>query len=395
MDENKELEVKSEEQELSPEEAKQKRKKSRKKNILNVSLLFLFSFIVMYLFVKDDFQSVLTALSEAKWIIVAFAIGLESMTFMLDALVLLVLARKYRPDYTFKEAMINAQIGIFWSDITPSATGGQFVQGYCFKKQGIAVENSASLLIKTFLSYEVSILIICSIAVISRFDFFTNPNNNITLFGLDINMLVLVIIGFVINLIGVFGVVFIAEFKGINAIVRFFVRIGGKLHIIKNVDSILSKLDKRVAKFKEDLVDLRKHWKVFTVATIYNIIKWLIHFSIPYFCALALNITLPIEYFVTAIVLASFVHLIASYVPIPGASGGIEFFFGLFFASFFANDPAILASGMFIWRFVTFYFGLLVSMVVFLNFNKKSGGFMPPEVPTETSWYFIKKKRND
>lgn len=46
-----------------------------------------------------------------------------------------VLGRKYTENYTPGKGMLVAFIGSFFSGITPSSTGGQFVQAYIMKNK--------------------------------------------------------------------------------------------------------------------------------------------------------------------------------------------------------------------------------------------------------------------
>ena len=75
--------------------------KKKSHNILNVSLIFIFSILVVFFFVKDDFNGVVDVLSKAQWIFVVLAIGVFSFMYIFDALILFVLTRKSKKDYTF------------------------------------------------------------------------------------------------------------------------------------------------------------------------------------------------------------------------------------------------------------------------------------------------------
>ena len=63
------------------------------------------------------------------------------------------------------------------------------------------------------------------------------------------------------------------------------------------------------------------------------------------------------------IVSSAYVYLIGAFVPIPGASGGIEYGFTQFFGNFIAgsNLPAMLI----VWRFITYYLGVIVGAILF------------------------------
>ena len=60
--------------------------------------------------------------------------------------------------------------------------------------------------------------------------------------------------------------------------------------------------------------------------------------------------------------------LIGSFVPIPGATGGLEYGFMSFYGSFIKGSK--LNAIMLVWRFITYYFGLILGSIV-LNIKKE------------------------
>ena len=70
-----------------------------------------------------------------------------------------------------------------------------------------------------------------------------------------------------------------------------------------------------------------------------------------------------------SIVSTALVMLVANFIPIPGATGGVEYGFMQFFGKFSAG--ALLSSGMLLWRFATYFFGLIIGGVALIL---KKGG---------------------
>ncbi len=63
----------------------------------------------------------------------------------------------------------------------------------------------------------------------------------------------------------------------------------------------------------------------------------------------------------------AYVMIISSFVPIPGATGGIEFGFIQFFGNFITGSK--LSALMIVWRFVTYYFILIIGAIA-INIKK-------------------------
>lgn len=66
-----------------------------------------------------------------------------------------------------------------------------------------------------------------------------------------------------------------------------------------------------------------------------------------------------------SIMLTSFVMLMGNFVPIPGATGGIEYGFIKFFGIFNTNI-SVISGAMLLWRFVTYFFGMLMGFIMLI-----------------------------
>ena len=64
------------------------------------------------------------------------------------------------------------------------------------------------------------------------------------------------------------------------------------------------------------------------------------------------------------VVCTALVMLVANFIPIPGATGGIEYGFMQFFGKYVFG--AILSSGMLLWRFATYFFGLIIGSIILM-----------------------------
>ena len=60
--------------------------------------------------------------------------------------------------------------------------------------------------------------------------------------------------------------------------------------------------------------------------------------------------------------------LIGSFVPIPGGTGGLEYGYSAFYGFFVKGS--VLSASMLIWRFITYYLGIIIGGILF-NTDKK------------------------
>ena len=60
--------------------------------------------------------------------------------------------------------------------------------------------------------------------------------------------------------------------------------------------------------------------------------------------------------------------IIGAFVPLPGGTGGLEYSFITFFGNFISGSK--LTTLMLMWRFCTYYFGMLIGAVL-LNLSRR------------------------
>ena len=68
------------------------------------------------------------------------------------------------------------------------------------------------------------------------------------------------------------------------------------------------------------------------------------------------------------LVSSAYVYLIGAFVPIPGASGGIEYGFTQFFGNFLSTSK--VSAVLIVWRSITYYLGMIIGAILF-NIRKK------------------------
>ena len=97
----------------------------------------------------------------------------------------------------------------------------------------------------------------------------------------------------------------------------------GKIKLIKNPEKTQEAWKERIDDFHEGTTFLKRNKLLCLEAFIYNFIYLTLTYVMPYFVIIALGGTgvSPI----TAIVSSAYILIIGSFVPIPGASGGIEY----------------------------------------------------------------------
>ena len=329
-------------------------------NKLNVILLIIVTIVVLYISLKDNFFEVIQGLSKINifWIIMAliFVIGY----YYFRSLSLYTFVRKFKNDMTFIRTFKIVFITQFFDGITPSSSGGQPYQIYAFTKENIKLVDGTNIAIQNFIVYQIALVLLGLIAVIS--------NKFLNLFdqlGIIKNLIML---GFVINVAVIIGLFSLAFMKKLNKfIVTTTVKILSKLKIIKNKEKIIDNLNTTVENFHEGAIILLKNKKDFIKTIFFNFMALSLLYAIPALIIFGLGDYNSINVY-EAIIASAHVMLIASFVPIPGGSGGLEYAFTQFYGIFISS--ATLTLVMLLWRFLTYYLGVIIGAVC-LNIRKK------------------------
>lgn len=100
----------------------------------------------------------------------------------------------------------------------------------------------------------------------------------------------------------------------------------------------------------------------------FNFISLCFYYSVPIFVFYSLGQVGDLN-FVESFVASSFTFLIGSFVPIPGATGGLEYGFVDFFKVFYSG--ALLSAGMLLWRLVTYYFSMFIGGITLITYRRK------------------------
>lgn len=331
-------------------------KKIFKSYIFNISLVVLFTGFVLWLTLKDNYREIISMISQARieWLVVIFLLAIFYQVII--GWILRKLTVLSNPHYKMSQGVINAFVASFFHGVTPSASGGQFAQIYIFKKQGVGVTDSASILWMDFIIYQSTMVASVLLLLVFRFTYFYKHYSQFFL---------LVLIGFAVNSAIIIGLWALATFPQVYTwISTKGIEIGAKLHIIKNKDKTLKNLDVQLVRFASETKKLKAHKETIIKVILANFLRLFVYYSIPFFCAKALNIPVGVESILDILALSSFVSMINCFIPIPGASGGTEATFVLMFSTIFGKISA--TSIMILWRLITYYFVMVLGGLTFI-----------------------------
>ncbi|MFV0254767.1 MAG: YbhN family protein [Erysipelotrichaceae bacterium] len=330
-----------------------------KNKFFNLFLIFGISAIVIFVTVKDNFDEVMATISKINFFYIVILLALSYLVQVVMAIILKLLTNINRPDYTFFNALSNVTIASLFHGITPSASGGQVIQTYIFRKQGIKIERSLSILLIDFILYQSALVLVSVVFLIVKFDYFLANHANLIL---------LLLLGFIINSAIVMGLFLMSSSKKFYTFVSVkLLNLLVKFKVVKNKETTLIKLNESLNDFAKAWSNILHHKKAMVTVFSLNILRLLIYYSIPIFIFWLLGFELSWAIALQVLVLTSFTYIMNAMMPIPGASGTTEAVFISLMTPQFGYVGAVSAS--LIWRFTTYYFILFIGMIFFVQFK--------------------------
>lgn len=327
--------------------------KNLKKNSI---ILLIITLIVLVCILKDDFPSIVETLKNANFFWIGIALLCFFVAIAFEARAYQEIIQGYEYSYCFKQAYKMLLITKFFNGITPFSSGGQPMQIYMLKKDGVRITKATNIIIQNFIIYQAALVTFGLIAIII--------NYYLSLFT-DVTILKkLVTLGFFINTLVMVGLIIISFNSKFNHfMIQKGISILSKLKLIKNKEKKQSEWREKVDDFHEGATYLRQNKGLCIRTFIYNIIYLFLTYLMPHFVILALaegkvNIT-PLS----SICASAYVLIMGSFVPIPGASGGIEFGYLKFFGNFISGS--LLKASLLIWRSISYYLPMIMGGILF------------------------------
>lgn len=337
-----------------------KNKLQSKKHSLNFVLILLLTIAVLYFSLKDNFNEVVNHFTSLNWfwLIIGFILVIGYWYF--SSLSMYMIARKFNNKINVNKVFKINVITHFFNGITPFASGGQPYQIYALKKEKINLIDSTNICVQNFVAYQIALVLLGTVAIIF--------NNIFNIFP-DIKVLkIFVVVGYLVNLfvaIGLFAISFTRKFN--RFVLKLIITLGSKFHIIKDKKATTERFNSYVERFHNSTRLLLKDKKNLLRIIFYNLIGLICNYSIPLVVLYSMGDFSSFNLYI-AIMASAYVMIIGSFIPLPGGTGGLEYSFISFFGTFVSNGKLTVL--MLIWRFITYYFGL-ISGAIMLNFSRR------------------------
>ena len=274
------------------------------------------------------------------------------------AVMLKATTNKFHPGMAFQVAAL----GKYYDNVTPLGSGGQPFQVHYLNKRNVSFGVASSLPIAGFLMNQFAFMVLMIIGIIintSR-SFVTSP---VLLASAYIGMVFYVIVPVMV-------VLFTVMPKVSGSILRFFIRIGHKLRLVKHPDETTVKVLHNMEAYRQSLAALSKTKGLLIMVFIFSMAYQICMCSIPYFVLKAFGAG---NAFIDIFFMCVYTYAAVTYIPTPGNAGAAE---GTFYALFKTLKSGNIFWAMLIWRFLSYYMFLVTGVGIYVyNFVKNKRTF--------------------
>ena len=261
--------------------------------------------------------------------------------------------KKIYPTQKFTNSIKITMIGQLFNNLTPFSTGGQVMQVYEMGKSGKRTSDTLSILSMKFLVQQITMMIFTVLVLITQFKHFQDLFSQylvIGIIGVSINIVLLV---FLISA----GTNKEVILKIARPLIRLISKIRiGKFRFIKDADSKIEKFEKSVENYNEQFKMMHTHKKMVAKMAIAGFIQAITYYAITF--AVYKTFGNSGSNFWEIVTRQTFLVLLVSVVPTPGAGLGAEGGFLLIFGPIFKEGTINLS--ILFWRIYTFYLPILI-----------------------------------
>ncbi len=326
----------------------------KKKSGLAGRLFWLFVFLILivvtvYVITRNkdfSFSNFLKTIEKANPFFLAGAFLCMIGFVVFEALALRRLEIFFKSPRSVPKNIVYSAADIYFSAITPSATGGQPASAVFMIKDGIPTATTTLCLVLNISLYMISIVLIGLFCLIVHPGLLANFSTVSRIFifaGMAVQTILVAII-----------ILMAVKDRWILKAGDFILRLLHKLHLVRNLETKRQKLANIVGDYRACLDAVKGHWRVLIATLLMNLLQRLSNIGVSLFVFLAVG-GKPEKAF-DAFLTGCLVVVGSNSVPIPGAVGVSD---ALFIDGFSALIPDAVSLEL-LSRSISFYICIFV-----------------------------------
>ena len=341
---------------------------SARKQILNIGFVVLIlavTFIFLFNSLSDfnDPGAYKEFLRTTRWWILPLGVVFLVLSVLCEARNLGMILKLIGHRKSLKECTVYASSDLYFSAITPSATGGQPAAAYYMTKDGVPLSQSSAILVLNVSIYTLGLLVIGLLALFIRPDFYTGfaPNERLC-FWLGIGFHGLLILACLL---------FMFSKKTVLLVGNLVIRLLSALRIFKDRDAKLAAYRASIANYRACVQIIKENPAIIFRLLFYSVMQRVLLMPITYLTFLACGVEVG---FADTLVMQAYCTVGASAIPLPGAVGISETLFVDMFSAFpaFAGQNSLLMYVMILSRSVSGYLAIVFCGYITMSHHIRS-----------------------
>lgn len=332
-----------------------------KKHLWGVLIVLAISAFVLYTDLKSTpLSEILGAAHGLNILALIMVFGLMLLSYVCEAGILATLAHhKDEPKRSAWSFLRIPIIQALFNAITPMSTGGQPSQLAAMIQMGMEGGRSTSILLMKFIIYQIVVFFAYVFTIILGF------HTVMTKFA---GLAVFIAIGFLIHISSIiFLLAIMFAYRFTKRATNWVMDLLGKFMKKERVEKWRTATLEKINTFYAESQKLKKEKNKLIISSILTVLQLLFFYSIPFMVLTALNV--PCSWS-SVTQMNIMIIMFMAIIPIPGASGGAEYSFQTLFSTFVSSHGALILA-MFVWRFATYFFGMILGIFGWIFKPKK------------------------
>lgn len=300
------------------------------------------------------------------WLAAALAVMIGS--WVVESFVVRMFVEHEGERLSFKAAFRVPLVEQLFNNITPFASGGQPAQLVALMQAGVEVGRASSVLLMKFVVYQFMVLLNFVITLVFGF------HQLATRFG---PLALLIVFAFVIHITVIVGLLLVMyQYKFTKKMVALLIKLAGVFVKPTRQQQWQRTMDQKIDSFYAESLHLKQNRGKVYKAALLTFVQLLLYYSVPYFVLRSFG--LAHLSLIEVMILHVMIVMIVSLFPIPGGTGGAEYSFKTLFAAYVPVASQLVLT-MLLWRFLTYYLGMLMGGLALGVTPGRMAQTLPPE----------------
>ena len=289
--------------------------------------------------------------ADKGWLLASFVCTFGFIWF--EGFALVRIARHFGYKTSALDGTVYGGADVYFSAITPSASGGQPASAYFMMKDGIPGYATTVALLINLVMYTLALLTVGIVSIIFKYPMLKNFSVLSRVF-IGIGIIVLIFLALVFYML-------LRKGKILYGICDAIIRLMEKIHVIRHGDKLRKKLKNTMAEYQECSNSITGHTGFLAEIFFWNLMQRMSQLLVSFMIFMSMGE--GVKKAVDVSVIQCFVAMGSNCVPIPGAMGVADYIMIDGFKQLVGDNAANMEL---LCRGVTFYGSVLTSALIIL-----------------------------